>query len=243
MFGGGAPPRTAPGVRLSPTPPATSPYRPAYAWPFAVPISPYQAEPRSDEPQPFAPGGTYRTLCVRLCDGFYFPISNAAPGSSLARDADTCAASCGTEARLFYHSSPGGDVDSAVDLTGMGYPALPNAFKYRKTLVEGCRCRPQPWSEAERARHRGYAEAPARAPDTTTETASAAERAGSQARSGDPPMLQPAPPPSLAGSDRALPRPEPVPRRVERPEPVWPFHGAPAGAPRSRYMWPEQRAR
>ena len=45
-----------------------------------------------------------------------------------------------------------------VDLTGMAYSTLPNAFKYRKTLVEGCRCRPQPWSEAELQRHRAYAQ-------------------------------------------------------------------------------------
>jgi hypothetical protein len=244
MFGGGAQPKTAPGVRLSPSAPATSPYRPAYAWPFAAPISPYQPEPRSDDTRPLAQGGTYRTLCVRLCDGFYFPISNAAPGSSLSRDADTCAAGCGTEARLFYHSSPGGDVDSAVDLTGMGYAALPNAYKYRKTLVDGCRCRPQPWSEAERARHRGYAEAPTGAAGTATETASVAEGARSQPGSGEPPMMQSAAPPlSLTDSERALPRPEPVPRQIERPEPVWPFLGAPTRAPRSRYTWPDQRAR
>ena len=44
-----------------------------------------------------------------------------------------------------------------VDLTGLAYSALPNAFRYRKTLVPECRCRPQPWSEAELQRHRDYA--------------------------------------------------------------------------------------
>ena len=51
------------------------------------------------------------------------------------------------------------DAASAVDLTGMTYGSLANAFKYRKTLVEGCRCRPQPWSQSEAERHRGYATA------------------------------------------------------------------------------------
>ena len=110
--------------------------------------------------------GTYRTLCVRLCDGFYFPISSATIGSGLARDADACSASCGTEARLFYHPNDGGDVDSMVDLTGLAYSALPNAFKYRKTLVPECRCRPQPWSEAELQRHRAYAGGGSVAADT-----------------------------------------------------------------------------
>ena len=95
---------------------------------------------------------------MRLCDGFYFPISSATNGSGLSRDADACSASCGSEARLFYHPNGGGDVDSMVDLTGIAYSALPNAFRYRKTLVPECRCRPQPWSEAELQRHRAYAE-------------------------------------------------------------------------------------
>ena len=52
-----------------------------------------------------------------------------------------------------------------VDLTGRAYGSYPTAFKYRKTLVEGCGCRPQPWSETERARHRAYAALPPPAED------------------------------------------------------------------------------
>jgi hypothetical protein len=108
-------------------------------------------------------GRKYRTMCVRLCDGYYFPISNATTHQTFVRDANHCEASCGAEARLFY--MPSGDSDAAemTDLTGLSYSALPNAFKYRKTLVSGCSCKPMPWSEAARARHRGYAMAEARA--------------------------------------------------------------------------------
>ncbi len=105
----------------------------------------------------FAGQGAYRTLCVRLCDGYYFPISFSATRNALARDAAKCAASCGSEARLFYHPNPGGDVDSMIDLSGMAYTQLPTAFKYRKTLASGCACRPQPWTEAELQRHQNYA--------------------------------------------------------------------------------------
>ena len=94
--------------------------------------------------------GTYRTLCVRLCDGFYFPISFATPEGGLARDAEQCRASCGVEARLFYHLNPGGSVETMMDLTGRAYSALPTAFKYRKTLVAGCLCRPPPLSATAR---------------------------------------------------------------------------------------------
>jgi uncharacterized protein DUF2865 len=113
------------------------------------PYQPYDSGPY-DRPT------TYRTLCVRTCDGYYFPISFSTTRSEFAHDADKCTASCGSQARLFYHPNPGGTVEDMVDLTGFGYADMPNAFKYRKSLVNGCGCRPQPWSEAERARHQSY---------------------------------------------------------------------------------------
>ena len=99
----------------------------------------------------------YRTVCVRMCDGFYWPVSFSTPRSRLYRDATVCSASCGTEAKLFHFASNGGQIEDAVDLTGRVYGRLPNAFKYRKALVQGCACRPEPWSEAEVNRHQVYA--------------------------------------------------------------------------------------
>jgi Protein of unknown function (DUF2865) len=101
--------------------------------------------------------GSYHTVCVRLCDGFYWPVSYAAPRSRLYRDANACSASCGTEARLFHYPTNGGQMQDAVDLTGRAYSRLPTAFKYRKALVPGCACKAEPWSQAEQDRHRIYA--------------------------------------------------------------------------------------
>ena len=134
--------------------PESTPYRSLYVWPSSRSFTAPPMERR--ESDLFDRPISYRTLCVRLCDGFYFPISSATSGSGLGHDADVCSASCGTEARLFYHPNAGGDVDTMVDLSGMAYSALPNAFKYRKMLVPECRCRPQPWSETELQRHRSY---------------------------------------------------------------------------------------
>jgi Protein of unknown function (DUF2865) len=89
----------------------------------------------------------YRTLCVRLCDGYYFPISFSTPASGFARDTVRCTASCGRQARLFYHANPGGSVETMMDLAGRPYSALPAAFKYRATLVSGCGCHRLPASE------------------------------------------------------------------------------------------------
>ena len=101
--------------------------------------------------------GSYRTMCVRLCDGFYFPISDNVRRERLYRDSHTCARRCDGEARLFYYSRQGGSVETMVDMSGRPYLELPNAFKYRKSLVSGCACKPAPWSPQEAARHAGYA--------------------------------------------------------------------------------------
>ncbi len=102
-------------------------------------------------------GGRYRTMCVRMCDGYYFPVSSKVGRNKFSRDSRTCKSRCGEEAKLFYHSAGTGKVDSMVDLSGRRYKSLDVAFRYRKNLVKGCACRPSPWSFAERARHQGYA--------------------------------------------------------------------------------------
>src|SRR5262249_54854212 len=135
---------------------------------------------------------SYRTLCVRMCDGFYFPISYTTGSDGLVHDAETCATACGADARLFYHPNPGGDVDSMVDLTGRAYKSYPNAFKYRKTLVAGCQCRPQPWSEAERTRHRTYAAMPP--PTEDAEARVTAETKSTESEITGPPLEGLAPP-------------------------------------------------
>ena len=94
---------------------------------------------------------TYRTLCVRTCDGFYFPISFATVPARFVDDERTCQRTCpATEAMLFTHRNPGEDLSHAVSLAGKPYTQLPNAFKYRQEYVEGCSCkRPdQSWVDA-----------------------------------------------------------------------------------------------
>ena len=112
--------------------------------------------PRRREDQPN--GGTYRTLCVRLCDGFYFPISYATRRGRFAADAKRCEQSCPAGARLFVHLNPVQGVDDMVDLDDRPYRSLPTAFLHRAQYVADCTCRGNPWDEAAVARHRAYAE-------------------------------------------------------------------------------------
>jgi hypothetical protein len=87
------------------------------------------------------PTGGRRLVCVKTCDGSYFPLSNA-PGGRESAD-EMCQALCpGTETIAF--GSPGGDngLNNAVSVTGSkAYTSLANAFKFRKTFDESCACK------------------------------------------------------------------------------------------------------
>jgi hypothetical protein len=103
------------------------------------------------------PVGTYRTVCVRLCDGYYFPVSFAVGADRLERDRDVCESRCGAQGRLFVHRNPGGSIDDLQDLAGRPYRQLRTAFLYRTEFVPSCACQPQPWEQASQDRHRLYA--------------------------------------------------------------------------------------
>jgi hypothetical protein len=84
---------------------------------------------------------TYRTVCVRLCDGYYFPISYATVPEAFSRDANACTSQCAAPAELFYYQNPGAEVEQATSLSGIPYTTLKNAWLYRKQLVKGCSCK------------------------------------------------------------------------------------------------------
>src|SRR5262249_31476126 len=102
-----------------------------------------------------APSGTYHTVCVRACDGYYFPISYSTLPSRFADDAPArqraCPPSCpAAEADLYSFHNPGEDMQQAASVSGQPYTALPNAFRYRKEIIAGCSCRRpgQSWADA-----------------------------------------------------------------------------------------------
>ena len=96
-------------------------------------------------------GDSYRTICVRTCDGFFWPISFATDQSRFQDDERTCQRSCpAAEVVLYSHRNPGEDVSQAVSLTGQLYATMPNAFKYRQAFDQSCSCRApgETWSQA-----------------------------------------------------------------------------------------------
>jgi hypothetical protein len=95
--------------------------------------------------------GTYRTICVRTCDGFYYPISFATNSSRFRDDEQACQRSCpASQVTLYTYRNPGEDVAQAVSLDGQSYSQLPNAFRYRQQFDQACSCRAQgqSWSDA-----------------------------------------------------------------------------------------------
>jgi hypothetical protein len=85
---------------------------------------------------------TYRTVCVRLCDGYYFPVSFSTLPSHFEQDANVCQSKCAAPVELYYYQNPGATVDQSVALrTQEPYTTLKSAFRYRKELVPGCSCK------------------------------------------------------------------------------------------------------
>jgi len=100
-------------------------------------------------------GGTFRTICVRSCDGYYYPISFATSPDRFRDDEQTCQRMCpASEVNLYTYHNPGEEVAQAVSLNGRLYTELPTAFSYRKAFNPACSCRRpgESWAEALKVR-------------------------------------------------------------------------------------------
>jgi hypothetical protein len=120
--------------------------------------------------------GTYRTLCVRTCDGYYFPISFSTLPDHFAIDQQVCQQMCpGADVSLYIHHNPGEDVDAMVSATaGVPYTALPTAFRYRTSYDPSCSCgTPTPASLYDRLAAQAATLTPGRTPGAPQPLASA----------------------------------------------------------------------
>jgi hypothetical protein len=126
--------------------------------PLDEPPQAFDGEDRPPERAGFN-GGSYRTVCVRLCDGYFFPVSFATTPEHFTRDSAACSARCGSPARLYVYPNPGGEPEQMIGLDGKPYSALKSAFLFRTNYDASCTCKPQPWSQEALARHRAFADA------------------------------------------------------------------------------------
>ncbi|MEE8633894.1 MAG: DUF2865 domain-containing protein, partial [Methyloceanibacter sp.] len=95
------------------------------------------------------PNGRYRSVCVRLCDGFYFPVSYSTYGSRLEQDKVQCEQNCAAPAELYVYRNPGQEIQQAISLQGSAYMDLPVALKFRKEYVKGCSCKQTEYNPTE----------------------------------------------------------------------------------------------
>ena len=81
-----------------------------------------------------------RTLCVRACDGYFFPISSKVSGKRAKVDAAVCQSmySEDGQAELYVQRSGSSDVSDAVSLKGKRYADQPFAFRFRETYDAAC---------------------------------------------------------------------------------------------------------
>ncbi|MEJ2116865.1 MAG: DUF2865 domain-containing protein [Alphaproteobacteria bacterium] len=92
------------------------------------------------------PFASYRTMCVRLCDGYYFPISFSTLESRFKEDEVKCQEQCAAPAELFVYRNPGEEIEQMVSLKGQRYTDLATAFLNRKRYIKGCSCKAQEYS-------------------------------------------------------------------------------------------------
>jgi hypothetical protein len=79
-----------------------------------------------------------RTLCVRTCDGYYFPISFSTSRNRFKIDEAVCKAMYGGAAAELYVHNNASPADRAVSLNGKPMMASTNAFAHRHFFSESC---------------------------------------------------------------------------------------------------------
>lgn len=100
-------------------------------------------------PEQSASGGS-KAVCVRSCDGGFFPVSYSAGRANLENLSDLCHALCPNAETTLFTYSPSGDIDHAVSIDGKPYSSLANADKFKTKFDPSCTCKPpdQSWAQA-----------------------------------------------------------------------------------------------
>lgn len=84
-------------------------------------------------------GRSFRTICVRVCDGYYYTLSHTASRQRFKQDAEKCTGQYPPgEAVLFYHPFPSDDVSQARSLDGKRYADQEYAFAFRNEFKPDC---------------------------------------------------------------------------------------------------------
>ena len=124
-------------------------------WEQPIDQPPIESDPGMADMPPDTPlgddqgTGSGKPICVRLCDGYFFPLASVGRRGPDGTQ-EMCQAQCpGSETEAFT-LGPEGDIAQAVGQGGKAYMELDNALRYQKATVPGCSCRKsdQSWGEA-----------------------------------------------------------------------------------------------
>lgn len=101
------------------------------------PDIPLEAPPTEDQ----TPRGGSQAICVRTCDGGFFPLNYSARNGNLETLGELCTALCPNVEVSLYTRNPDNDVGTALGADGTPYRDLQNAFKFQKSYDSSCTCK------------------------------------------------------------------------------------------------------
>jgi hypothetical protein len=119
--------------------------------PFSLEQQPPNGEVRPLPGEDLTLRGGSQAVCVRECDGGYFPLNLSVRQSDPDQLTGLCQALCPNAAVSVYTRSPNQEINTAVSLDGdTPYSDLPNALRFETTFDPACTCKPagQSWAEA-----------------------------------------------------------------------------------------------
>ncbi len=100
------------------------------------------------EPAPMQATGGSRLVCVRACDGYFFPLDNEPQGRATHRD--LCRALCPNAEVSVFRAPRDGGIEQALSETGQPYMKLANALRFQRGYDPSCSCRKpgESWAQA-----------------------------------------------------------------------------------------------
>lgn len=118
-----------------------------------VPVGPSDDEIREgqeEDPGDGKPRGGSMAICVRDCDGGFFPLMYSAKHANLEDLNALCKALCPNAETKLYTQSQWKGLDSALSIDGEPYSDHPNARKFQTSYDPACGCKApgQSWTEA-----------------------------------------------------------------------------------------------
>jgi len=106
--------------------------------------------PVADDGEEQQAHGGSQAICVRTCDGGFFPLNYSVRHGNTDNLEELCHALCPNVETKLFTRNPSNEVGTAVGVDGTNYSDLANAFKFQKSFDKACTCKPADvtWSQA-----------------------------------------------------------------------------------------------